>query len=823
MKKLKRTLILFIILIIAFLSTIVRAQNINGITARKVEYTEEYQNWLNLSDEEKQKQLEPRKYNIQTDKPNIINNTNNIFRIRNMLKASTDTDYTLKDVIPENMKVKNQKKTNSCWAFGVLGALETNLAMLDIKNQNTTKVYDFSERHMVYASSRTAFLDDEINENGYNIMPSEGGNFYLAQSYLTNGSGAINEEEMVFENNENNIKISEILNKNVTTALYDTIEFEKPLSTKKQETIEKMKTHIANYGGLYAGIHGASGVDSEYYNNDTGALYCNSSNLAPMNHAVIIVGWDDNYNKENFVASCQPQNNGAWIIRNSWGEKDIIVVSEFKDELFAANESEFKEQGVNSASEIPDEKVIQLLVENGYTRQEDGTYSLKIGDNGYMYISYEDVNIYNTLWGVQKSKAEKDYNNVYQNDILGTSNALQFYDSNVSKYYLANAFKRETTDSESLDRISVYTIQDYDNCKVYVNPKGTSKSKADLQEVSLKVGETIDIAPGYHTIEFEEPIELTENSFVVVLEVEADGYFEMTMESSYDGTWWGYAEVNANESFFTTDIDLENNKWTDTATWTKAYFNDTSSETTDKDYQGNVNIKAYTVATTNSDDSNNEDKVDNENNNNNEEDDGEQRGEETKRQPAASKFEEAKATIVDAHISVDDNDASETNMTIKVSNIEIGDEENKYTYYYCLSENTDEETIKDEYWIEIPSEKITKENDGTYSITIYIDENTLPNFEEIENVENLRLFIKEIAEIDGNKLETVNSLKITLDIEPDIDDNDNNKQTQEESKKDETIAGKVLPFAGKISIILAIIGIISVASFTYFRYKNIDK
>lgn len=37
------------------------------------------------------------------------------------------------------------------------------------------------------------------------------------------------------------------------------------------------------------------------------------------NHAVTIVGWDDNYPKENFAADNPPQGDGAWIIRNSWG------------------------------------------------------------------------------------------------------------------------------------------------------------------------------------------------------------------------------------------------------------------------------------------------------------------------------------------------------------------------------------------------------------------------------------------------------------------------------------------------------------------------
>ncbi len=36
-------------------------------------------------------------------------------------------------------------------------------------------------------------------------------------------------------------------------------------------------------------------------------------------HAVTIVGWDDNYPKENFVEGHQPPENGAWLVKNSWG------------------------------------------------------------------------------------------------------------------------------------------------------------------------------------------------------------------------------------------------------------------------------------------------------------------------------------------------------------------------------------------------------------------------------------------------------------------------------------------------------------------------
>ena len=37
------------------------------------------------------------------------------------------------------------------------------------------------------------------------------------------------------------------------------------------------------------------------------------------NHAVTIVGWDDDFSAENFQIDCQPPEDGAWLVKNSWG------------------------------------------------------------------------------------------------------------------------------------------------------------------------------------------------------------------------------------------------------------------------------------------------------------------------------------------------------------------------------------------------------------------------------------------------------------------------------------------------------------------------
>ena len=184
-----------------------------------------------------------------------------------------------------------------------------------------------------------------------------------------------------------------------------------------------------------------------------------------------------------------------------------------------------------------------------------------------MYISYEDVNIYNSLWAIKKAKNEKDYGNIYQNDLLGFSQAIQLqYDS--ENVYIANVFKREKASNDNLNKISLYTLQKWKECKVYVNPNGSDKSIENLQEVKIKDGNVnennIDIDVGYHTIEFAEPIEITGDSFAVVLKLNAEGDTILPIEAKTTGGW-EYSIVNANESFFTMDDGFDKNEWQDIA------------------------------------------------------------------------------------------------------------------------------------------------------------------------------------------------------------------------------------------------------------------
>lgn len=72
-----------------------------------------------------------------------------------------------------------------------------------------------------------------------------------------------------------------------------------------------------DYGSV--GIMYYSSVGSDSYNINTAAQYCNNPNLG-VDHAVSVVGWDDNYSINNFIT--KPSANGAWLVKTA-GEPDM--------------------------------------------------------------------------------------------------------------------------------------------------------------------------------------------------------------------------------------------------------------------------------------------------------------------------------------------------------------------------------------------------------------------------------------------------------------------------------------------------------------------
>ncbi len=81
-----------------------------------------------------------------------------------------------------------------------------------------------------------------------------------------------------------------------------------------KERRESLKHTIINYGGVIAYIS-KSGLQEGV--RDSG-IVCLSKDLvtAVGDQAVVIIGWDDNFNKENFKESCRPTSNGAFLVQS---------------------------------------------------------------------------------------------------------------------------------------------------------------------------------------------------------------------------------------------------------------------------------------------------------------------------------------------------------------------------------------------------------------------------------------------------------------------------------------------------------------------------
>lgn len=223
---------------------------------------------------------------------------------------STDGDYQIKSParlaarkLPstydprssgEITTVKDQASTGACWAFSALACAEQDLIKKGLENPSA----EFSVPALVLSSnSGTATGKDDF---------SSGGNWLFAASALANGKGLCYEDyEPFLESGTENMIVSE----NKKSVSEYRLNYVMELSSTTQ-----VKSKIMELGAASASYFAGNG----YMNHNNTAYYDpDASKNTIINHSVIVVGWDDNYSKDNF--RYKPANNGAWLVKGSWG------------------------------------------------------------------------------------------------------------------------------------------------------------------------------------------------------------------------------------------------------------------------------------------------------------------------------------------------------------------------------------------------------------------------------------------------------------------------------------------------------------------------
>ncbi len=255
-----------------------------------------------------------------------------------------------------------------------------------------------------------------------------------------------------------------------------------------------IKRAIMLYGGVQSSINIADINNREFgdaYNKETFSYYYDGKDKA--NHDILIVGWDDFYSKENFVKT--PEINGAFICKNSYGEA--------------------------------------------------------FGDEGYFYVSYEDVHIgSNNLVFTRVDRAD-NYDNIYQSDWFGNVGSIG-YKSDTA--YFANAY---TADKEEyLRAVSFYTLAPDTSYSVYVVPD-FSDDKDFENMIFLKSGR-LDYE-GYYTIDLNESVQVNGDFAVIVKITTPDLEYPVAAEFVPSETWLEEVDISDGRGFMSLNGIVWNN------------------------------------------------------------------------------------------------------------------------------------------------------------------------------------------------------------------------------------------------------------------------
>ena len=391
--------------------------------------------------------------------------------------------YDLREVNAVS-KIKNQFRDGGCRSFAALGALESHIKLktgveLDLSENNfeNRQGFYFGTNNVRQGRNRNSDIPYLVNygpileeDDPYIPMKGEGGE----GNYLTQEQVNAAAKNPVIKDGVKQIMGFDFLK---------TVDTTKVISAEDDELLQ-IKEAIAKNGGVVADMYMAHDgnktfpyTDVKYYNPETKAYYFDGKDSDRTskyktveadgvkygaNHAITIVGWDDDFSKDNFTT--KPEIDGAWIVRDAQSEA--------------------------------------------------------FGDKGYFYVSFQSVSMGENPY-VFTEVIEPQYS-IYQHDELAFTEFREGINfATDEKDVLFNRYKA-VSDSK-IDKVGFYTTKKNAEYEVYLIPDFNSfaTDAKDLGEdeaeefykmvQQYKVLSGIADNAGYHTLDIpaDEAISLT--------------------------------------------------------------------------------------------------------------------------------------------------------------------------------------------------------------------------------------------------------------------------------------------------------------------------
>ena len=298
--------------------------------------------------------------------------------------------------------VKLQNPFGTCWAFASIAAAETSILSSGLAESSglDKSTLDLSEKHLSYFI--TTSITDKNNPQygeGYTAKTSIsermnlGGFPFLATSFYASGCGPLLEsawdpadgafnrltyrgvkgtvdyrvvdgEYIPFSYNgddDEDWTVPENYRSRQSFSLKESYIIPSPVEvtgnnllnwkvTINPEKLFAIKKQIYEGRGMQIGFLADQSKPDDAIDPDDPTASLNTETWAQYgtvakfaNHAVTIIGWDDNYPKENFRSVKQPPKNGAWLVKNSWGSGEEVFPNKGNGQWGIKNEG-----GVNT-------------------------------------------------------------------------------------------------------------------------------------------------------------------------------------------------------------------------------------------------------------------------------------------------------------------------------------------------------------------------------------------------------------------------------------------------------------------------------------------